>query len=77
MLFNSLIFLFSFKTYYLIHCFGCNLFNLFWIYIIDYVWLELYTNNFGGYKVEEKLYLGVREQNRLNATGLDSDRVVE
>jgi hypothetical protein len=23
-----------------------------------------------GYKVEEKLYLGVREQNRLNTTGL-------
>jgi hypothetical protein len=26
---------------------------------------------FGGYKVEEKLYLGVREQKRLNTTGLD------
>jgi hypothetical protein len=24
-----------------------------------------------GYKVEEKLYLGVREQKRLNTTGLD------
>jgi hypothetical protein len=25
-----------------------------------------------GYKVEEKLYLGVREQKGLNTTGLDS-----
>jgi hypothetical protein len=25
-----------------------------------------------GYKVEEKLYLGVREQKMLNTTGLDS-----
>jgi hypothetical protein len=25
-----------------------------------------------GYKAEEKLYLGVREQKRLNTTGLDS-----
>jgi hypothetical protein len=25
-----------------------------------------------GYKVEEKLYLGVREQKRLNTTGLDN-----
>jgi hypothetical protein len=24
-----------------------------------------------GYKVEEKLYLGVREQKRLNTTGLE------
>jgi hypothetical protein len=24
-----------------------------------------------GYKVEEKLYLGAREQKRLNTTGLD------
>jgi hypothetical protein len=24
---------FSFNTYYLIHYFGCNLFNLFWIYV--------------------------------------------
>jgi hypothetical protein len=34
-----------------------------------------------GYKVEEKLYLGVREQKRLNATGLDytasNDRINE
>jgi hypothetical protein len=28
-----------------------------------------------GYKVEEKLYLGVREQKRLNTTGLDELRV--
>jgi hypothetical protein len=26
---------------------------------------------FWGYKVEEKLYLGVREQKRLNTTALD------
>jgi hypothetical protein len=26
-----------------------------------------------GYKVEEKLYLGVREQKRLNTTGLEND----
>jgi hypothetical protein len=26
-----------------------------------------------GYKVEDKLYLGVREQKRLNTTGLDND----
>jgi hypothetical protein len=26
-----------------------------------------------GYKVEEKLYLGVREQKRLNTTALDFD----
>jgi hypothetical protein len=25
----------------------------------------------GGYKVEEKLYLGVREQKRLNTTGIE------
>jgi hypothetical protein len=25
-----------------------------------------------GYKVEEKLYLGVREQKRLNTTGLEN-----
>jgi hypothetical protein len=25
-----------------------------------------------GYKVEDKLYLGVREQKRLNTTGVDS-----
>jgi hypothetical protein len=29
-----------------------------------------------GYKVEEKLYLGVREQKRLNTTDLDSICVV-
>jgi hypothetical protein len=29
LLFNSLTLIFSFKTYYLIHYFGCNLFNLF------------------------------------------------
>jgi hypothetical protein len=30
-----------------------------------------------GYKVEEKLYLGVREQKRLNTTGLDDWRVIQ
>jgi hypothetical protein len=28
-----------------------------------------------GYKVEEKLYLGVREQKRLNTTGLDDQEI--
>jgi hypothetical protein len=28
-----------------------------------------------GYKVEEKLYLGVREQKRLNTTGLGYKRI--
>jgi hypothetical protein len=28
-----------------------------------------------GYKVEEKLYLGVREQNRLNTTVLEESEV--
>jgi hypothetical protein len=37
-----------------------------------YVYLELYTNDLGGYKVEDKLYLGVREQKRLNTIGLVS-----
>jgi hypothetical protein len=27
-----------------------------------------------GYKVEVKLYLGVREQQRLNTTGVDNSR---
>jgi hypothetical protein len=27
------------------------------------VFLELSTNNFGGYEVEEKLHLGIGEQN--------------
>jgi hypothetical protein len=30
-----------------------------------------------GYKVEEKLYLGVREQKRLNTTALDDKNVGE
>jgi hypothetical protein len=29
-----------------------------------------------GHKVEEKLYLGVREQKRLNTTGLEGSRVI-
>jgi hypothetical protein len=29
------------------------------------------------YKVEEKLYLGVREHKRLNTTGLDTDKAVK
>jgi hypothetical protein len=37
-----------------------------------YVQLELCTNNFGGYKVEEKIYLGVRDPKDLNVTGLDN-----
>jgi hypothetical protein len=28
-----------------------------------------------GYKVEEKLYLGVREQKRLNTTGIDHPHI--
>jgi hypothetical protein len=39
------------------HYFECNLLN--WI-LHQQLW---------GYKVEEKLYLGVREQNKLNTTG--------
>jgi hypothetical protein len=30
-----------------------------------------------GYKVEEELYLGVREQKRLNTTDLDSVVLIE
>jgi hypothetical protein len=36
------------------------------MWIIDCVKLEIYTNNFGEYKVEEKLRLRVREQRKLN-----------
>jgi hypothetical protein len=38
--------------------------------IIDCVHLELYTNEFGSSKDEEKLHLGVREQKRLNTNAL-------
>jgi hypothetical protein len=38
----------------------------------DCVQLELYTNNFERYKVEEKLHLGVYAQKRLNTNGLDN-----
>jgi hypothetical protein len=31
-----------------------------------------YTQQLWGYKVEKKLYLGVREQKRLNTTGLEN-----
>jgi hypothetical protein len=38
--------------------------------IIDCAQIELYTNNLGGYKVGEKLNLGISEQKRLNTTDL-------
>jgi hypothetical protein len=38
--------------------------------IMDCVQLELYSNNFEGYKVEKKLHLGVREQKLLITTDL-------
>jgi hypothetical protein len=41
--------------------------------IIDYVQLEIYSNNFGAQSWRE-LYLGVREQKRLNTTGLHEPR---
>jgi hypothetical protein len=40
------------------------------MYIIDYVKLELCTNNYGEYKGKEKIHLGVSETKRLNNTGL-------
>jgi hypothetical protein len=52
----------SFKTYYLIHYFGCNLFLF--ILNVDYticitciMYLQLW-----GYKVKEKLYLGYADK---------------
>jgi hypothetical protein len=33
-------------------------FNLFYMYIIDLYNLELYTKNYGGQEVEEKLHMG-------------------
>jgi hypothetical protein len=40
------------------------------MWITDCAQLELYTKTFGGYKFEEKLRLGVREQDRFNTTAL-------
>jgi hypothetical protein len=39
--------------------------------IIDYVITWIIHQQLWGYKVEEKLYLGVLQQKRLNTTGLD------
>jgi hypothetical protein len=58
----------SFKMYYLIHYFGCNLFILDVDYTICITFIMY--QQLWGYKVEDKLYLGVREQKRLNTTGL-------
>jgi hypothetical protein len=54
----------SFKTYHLIHYFASNLLD-YTICITCITYQQLW-----GYKVEEKLYLGVREQKRLNTTAL-------
>jgi hypothetical protein len=45
--------------------------------IMDCIQLELDTNNFWGYKVEEKLHVGVREQKGLSTTDLGEVRSQE
>jgi hypothetical protein len=50
-------------NYDIIHYFGCNLFNVFQMYIIQDQ--QLWWN-----KVEEKLHLGICETGRLNITFL-------
>jgi hypothetical protein len=69
-LLKYLCFFINFIWHYLIHNFG-YLFNLFEMYVID-ITLIIYQHLYG-YKVVEKLHLGVREQERkrLNTTGLE------